>query len=80
MPENRRQHYVPQNYLREFSADGESIGVFLLDTNKYISTAPIKSQAQESFFYGKDLVLEKQLSELESELADNRSTILTNNT
>lgn len=78
MPENRRQHYVPQNYLREFSSDGESIGVFLVDSGKCIDKAPINSQAQESYFYGKDLELEKQLSDLESLLADNRKAIFTN--
>lgn len=25
MPENKRQHYVPQNYLKGFSLDGEFV-------------------------------------------------------
>lgn len=79
MPENRRQHFVPQNYLRGFSPDGESIGVFLIDSAKCIDKpAPICSQAQESYFYGKDLELEKQLSELETILANNRRSIYEN--
>ena len=78
MPENKRQHFVPQNYLREFSPDGESIGVYLVDTDNSIDKAPISSQAQEPYFYGKNLELEKQLSELESKLADNRKTIFQN--
>jgi hypothetical protein len=80
MPDNKRQHYVPQNYLRSFSPDGDSIGVFLIDSCKYIDRAPINSQAQEPYFYGKGLVLEKQLSELEGLLADNRRTIFENKT
>ena len=48
MPDNKRQHYVPQNYLREFSSDGESIGVFLVDQEKCVKKAPINGQAQES--------------------------------
>lgn len=75
MPKNKRQHYVPQNYLRGFSAEGENIGVFLIDTSKCIDNSPINSQAQESYFYGKNLVLEKRLSELEGLLADNRRTV-----
>lgn len=78
MPENKRQHYVPQNYLREFSQDGESIGVFIVDSGKAIDKAPINSQAQEAYFYGKDLILEKNLSELEKLLAENRRTIFEN--
>lgn len=81
MSENKRQHYVPQNYLREFSVDGESIGVFHVESGKCVEKpAPIISQAQEPFFYGKNLELEKQLSELESLLADNRRTIFENTT
>ncbi len=81
MPENKRQHYVPQNYLKEFSSDGESIGVLLTDSGRCIDKpAPINSQAQESFFYGKDLELEKGLAELEGLLADNRKTIFENPT
>ena len=30
MPENKRQHYVPQNYLKGFSLDGDSIGVYVI--------------------------------------------------
>lgn len=71
---------MPQNYLREFSPDGESIGVFHLESGNCIATAPINSQAQESYFYGKDLDLEKHLSELEGLLADNRRTIFESQT
>ena len=79
MAENKRQHFVPQNYLKEFSHDGVNIGVFHVESEKCVEKpAPINSQAQESYFYGKDLTLEKQLSELEGLLADNRRTIFEN--
>ena len=79
MAENKRQHFVPQNYLKEFSHDGVNIGVFHVESGKCVGKpAPISSQAQESYFYGKDLTLEKQLSELEGLLADNRRTIFEN--
>ncbi len=80
MSENKRQHYVPKNYLREFSDDGLSIGVYLVGTGKSIEAASISSQAQESFFYGKNLELEKQLSEVEAIMADNRKTIFAHTT
>ena len=80
MPDNKRQHFVPQNYLREFSHDGDSIGVFLVEQEKCIGSAPINSQAQESYFYGKNLEIEKILSGLESLLAENRRTIFNNQT
>ena len=79
MPENKRHHFVPQNYLKEFSADGESIGVLLTETERCIDKpASINSQAQESYFYGKNLDLEKKLSEVEQILAKNRITIFEN--
>lgn len=36
MSENKRPYYVPQDYLREFSADGVNIGVFLVETGSCI--------------------------------------------
>ena len=80
MAENKRQHYVPQNYLRGFSSDGVNVGVYHIDSGECIKKAPINGQAQESYFYGKNLELEKQLSELEQLLADNRKSIYDNPT
>ena len=76
MPANKRQHYVPQNYLREFSPDKINIGVFHIESGKWYENAPINGQAQHSFFYGVDNNLEKELSELEGLLADNRKSII----
>ncbi len=79
MSENKRQHYVPQNYLKEFSSDGVNIGVFLVESGKCVDKpTAINRQAQEPYFYGKDLMLERQLSELEGLLAENRRTIFEN--
>ena len=78
MPANKRQHYVPQNYLRSFSSDGNSIGVFQIETEKCIDTAPIKGQAQEAYFYSDMLVLEKNLGDMEEIMSNNRKTIFEN--
>ena len=78
MPDNKRQHYVPQNYLREFSQDGATIGVYLTGSNKYIDEAPIARQAQKPYFYSDNLELEKGLSEIEEITAKNRRTLFEN--
>lgn len=64
MSANKNQHYVPQVYLRAFSEDnnGKSISVFLIEAEKEIQRAPIKSQCSSDYFYGEDLVLEKNLA------------------
>ena len=54
MPVNKNQHYVPQFYQRRFSDDGKNIGVFLVDQQKSIPSAPIKSQASADYFYTSD--------------------------
>ena len=41
---NKRQHFVPQNYLEEFSADGESVGVLITKIGQCVDKpAPICS-------------------------------------
>lgn len=54
MPVNKNQHYVPQFYQRRFSDDGKNIGVYLVDQQKSIPSAPIKSQASADYFYTSD--------------------------
>ena len=54
MPVNKNQHYVPQFYQRRFFDDGKNIGVFLVDQQKSIPSAPIKSQASADYFYTSD--------------------------
>lgn len=78
MPDNKRQHYVPQSYLRDFSIDGATIGVYLIDSDKCIDEAPISRQAQKPYFYSDNLSLEKGLSEIEQLTAANRRTIIEN--
>ena len=49
---NRRQHFLPRHYLRQFCEVGdESIGVVRLDPLKIIERAGISRQCQESHFY-----------------------------
>lgn len=69
MTDHKRQHFVPQFYLRRFSQDGKSINVFNIKSKRSILKAPIKGQCYRDNFYGKDRVVEKALSQLEAEMS-----------
>lgn len=61
---NKKQHYVPQFYLKNFSNDGKNI--YCYDKEEFKSyPQSIKNIAQSKYFYGKDLTLEDNLSYLE---------------
>jgi hypothetical protein len=62
------QHYVPKLYLRLFSNENclKDIGIFNINTGFSFDKASIKGQAYKSFFYGKDLTVEKELSKIEN--------------
>ena len=62
--ENIKQHYVPQFYLKNFSKDEKSIYCYDKVKRKSYSQN-IKNIAQGKYFYGKDLILEKNLGYLE---------------
>ena len=58
----KRQHYVPSFYLKNFtSATDESINIGIIKGRKIILKAAYKNQCQEEHFYGKDLLLEKNV-------------------
>lgn len=67
MGDLKRQHYVPQFYLRAFSNidNKKVIGAFIKNSSQFIRNAPIKTQAYENFFYGKDGTIETSLSSIE---------------
>jgi len=65
MANNKNQHFVPQAYLKAFG-NGRAIDIFNL-VNGGIRNAPIKGQCSKDYFYGEDLVVEKQLSQFEGE-------------
>ena len=54
MAKNKRQHYVPQHYLKGFSQDRESFYRYNLET-KESSQKSIKKSCQSSYFYGEEL-------------------------
>ena len=63
------QHFVPQFYLKNFSANGKSIGGYLLKEHKFVRHMPIKDICGRDYLYGEDLKLEKWFSGLEGEWA-----------
>jgi len=61
---NKKQHFVPQFYLRNFSSDKFNVGVFHLKTCE-MKLSPISSTCQESYFYGKDGEFESLLEKID---------------
>ena len=67
MPQNKKQHYVPQFYLRRFSKDGKSINIWNISNEKKIESANLKNQCYRDYFYGKDVDFERSLSFIEGQ-------------
>lgn len=66
MADHKNQHFVPKAHLRRFVENGgNSISLANIKNGKRIRGAPIKSQCSRPYFYGKDLVLEKNLQDVE---------------
>lgn len=71
MSDNKNQHYVPRCHLKPFSLDREGIAINLFNHRRGIVRAnvPVSGQCAKSYFYGADLVIEKQLQTLEGRYA-----------
>lgn len=72
MSKKKNQHYVPKFYLRRFSFESNEneIGVYNIHQKKFIQRAPLKGQAYKPYFYGKDGLVEDNLSALEGLYAE----------
>lgn len=70
--QKEKQHYVPKFFLRRFSYknDGKTLGIFNPKTGLFFPRGPLRTQAYRPYFYGKDGVLEDQLSEVEGVTAE----------
>ncbi len=64
MPDYKKQHFVPQFYLRLFSDDDEHINLYNLDRELRVEGTDIAGQCYKNYFYGKDGI-EQKLSEFE---------------
>ena len=67
--ERASQHYVPQMYMRLFSINERSVAVYVLSSDHLIRQAPIKGQACQKYFYGKDGGVEKAFGTIEGRTA-----------
>lgn len=65
MAEKKSQHYVPKFYLKNFSNNGLVSLVNLKKVCTFIDI-PYKDQCSEDYFYGKDLIIENALGDIET--------------
>jgi len=80
MPEKKKHHYVPIFYLKLFSnnKDNKTIGIFNIESKKFIRNGALKSQAHEDYFYGKDKIVENALQVLETEASRVLTSLIEN--
>ena len=76
--EKKNQHYIPKFYLRNFSYEKneKQIGIYNLKSSFFFDKATLKDQGSKNFFYGKDGIIENNLSNIEGQLATLINTIL----
>ena len=65
MAERKRQHYVPQFYLKNFTSDNTTFNILNVANGKIIESAPINRQCYAPYFYQSDEI-EIALGELET--------------
>ena len=75
MPKRKKQHFVPRFYLKLFSNNNKSIGIYNIKRRKYIPSGSIKNQAYLDYFYGKDGNIEELLALIENEASQLLSKI-----
>lgn len=63
----KRQHYIPQFYLRFFSEDNKTVSIFLFLKKLYRRNVPIKSIMYKPSLYDNDDSKEQVISHLESQ-------------
>ncbi|QXG46564.1 DUF4238 domain-containing protein [Pseudomonas syringae] len=65
MPANKKHHYVPKFYLKNFSQNSLSINIYNIFRDKTINNANLKNQCYKDYFYGKNDKVEKALAGIE---------------
>ncbi|KAB2778190.1 DUF4238 domain-containing protein [Brucella anthropi] len=76
MADNKRQHYVPKSLLRRFAVDFENkqkprqINLVNIASGKVVRGASLSDQCYVDYFYGKNLLIEKALGQLEGSHAE----------
>lgn len=62
----KKQHFVPQFYMRNFSPDGKSFSLYIIKEGRVISRSDFANQCCDEYYYGKDLEWENTLAKMES--------------
>ncbi len=69
MAANKKHHYVPRFYLRNFTANGRSLSLYNVGHNLVVNSANLKNQCYRDYMYGKDGKVEANLAQMEGALA-----------
>lgn len=69
MANRKRQHYVPQFYMRQFADADKHFAVYALRLGKIIPSVPCKTQCCCDYFYGDDFEWENRFSLMEAKWA-----------
>jgi Protein of unknown function (DUF4238) len=67
--DNKKHHFVPQFYLRNFSEDEKSIGIYNIASQRTITRANLGNQCYRDYFYGKTPEIEHALGDMEGSAA-----------
>ncbi len=70
MPDKKKQHYVPQFYMRLFANEFEKFSLLNLNNKAIFSNVPCNNQCYDDYFYGEDGTIEQQLGQLEAKWAN----------
>ena len=81
MAEKKKQHYIPQFYLKLFSihSAGTALAIYNIPSRKFIPNAKLKNQACRNYFYGSNLNNENNLAIIESHSSSVIKKIIANN-
>jgi hypothetical protein len=69
MPHNKKHHFVPKFYLRNFSEDEKSIGIYNIRSGRTITQGNLSNQCYRDYFYGKAPEVEHALAGMEGSAA-----------
>lgn len=69
MPHNKKHHFVPKFYLRNFSEDDKSIGIYNIASRRMIPQGNLDNQCYRNYFYGKSPEVEHALGGMEGSAA-----------
>lgn len=78
MPQNKKQHYIPKFYMKNFSDFNGRVNVLNLRDKQIYENVPYKNQGYNTYYYGLDTKWEKILSNKEQIWATSIKSVLNN--